>query len=158
MLNSAHEGLPFYTNGSQACNLPANRLWTSKGAPTRYTPTLPARSGVCVCLCLLVFEDADAISFSPPRPSLTLMCNPSSSWDEAGLSLWQVRKPLSPCNRRAKANWRVLPMQVDACGVCLGDGKLVDVRGACCASGIVDARGACCAVRSMSHKKASRGC
>lgn len=36
--------------------------------------------------------------------------------------------------------------QVDACGVCGGEAKLVDVRGACCSSGVVDARGACCVV------------
>lgn len=35
--------------------------------------------------------------------------------------------------------------KVDACGVCDGPAKAVDVQGACCSSGVLDGDGYCCA-------------
>lgn len=59
-----------------------------------------------------------------------------------------------PMHRRqtcinAHASCKAARRRTDACGVCDGTARGVDVSGACCTSGVTDAQGVCCEVCSF---------
>ena len=87
------------------------------------------------CLCCLLQVPGNC---SSGVVDMQLRCCPSGVLDHSG----------NCCQAGS-----VLDRGVDACGVCGGNARVVDVQGVCCSS-LVDAAGLCCQVRWLQLRPA----